>query len=110
MGRVLILEPDPEVRELISRVVSRLGHEPLAPARLPARVPSGVDAVFLEPAWAPALELAGRLRERNPKLPVVFESIDPASPGLPSLTPVRHLLKPFGLRVLEQAIEAVLPS
>jgi CheY-like chemotaxis protein len=110
MGRVLILEPDPEVRELIRRVVARLGHEPVAPARVPVRAPAAVDALFLEPAWAPALELAGRLRERDPKLQVVFESIEPESPGLGNLQPVRHLVKPYGLRALEQAIKAVLPS
>jgi hypothetical protein len=89
MGRVLILEPDAEVRELISRVVSRLGHEPLAPARVPTHVPGAVEAVFLEPAWAPALELAGKLRGRTPKLPMVFESIEPEGFGLDSLRPVR---------------------
>ena len=107
MGRVLILEPDAEVRELIRRVVSRLGHEPLAPASLPAHVPTALDAVVLEPAWAPALELARRLREGDPKLPVVFESIEPWTPEFESLRPLRYLVKPFGLREFEEAIQAV---
>jgi CheY-like chemotaxis protein len=110
VGRVLILEPDPEVRELIRRVVSRLGHEPLAPTRLPVRGLAAVDAVFLEPAWAPVLELARGLRERNPELPVVFESIEPVSPARAALRPVHYLVTPFGLRELEQAIEAVLAT
>jgi hypothetical protein len=107
MGRVLILEPDAEVRELIRRVVSRLGHEPLAPARMPAHIPAALDAVVLEPAWAPALELARRLLEGDPKLPVVFESIEPWIPEFDSLRPLRYLVKPFGLRELEEAIQAV---
>jgi DNA-binding response OmpR family regulator len=107
MGRVLILEPDAEVRELIRRVVSRLGHEPLAPARMPAHIPAALDAVVLEPAWEPALELARRLREGDPKLPVVFESIEPWTPEFESLRPLRYLVKPFGLRELEEAIQAV---
>jgi hypothetical protein len=44
---------------------------------MPAHIPAALDAVVLEPAWAPALELARRLLEGDPKLPVVFESIEP---------------------------------
>jgi two-component SAPR family response regulator len=69
-----------------------------------------IDAVFLEPAWAPGLELARKLHERNPKLPMVFESVEPGAPVPDNLQPLRYLLKPFGLRELEQAIEAALAA
>jgi DNA-binding NarL/FixJ family response regulator len=84
-----------------------LGHEPVAPTRVPARVPAALDAVVLEPAWTPALELARRLRERDTNLAVVFESIEPWISEVESLRPLRYLLKPFGLRELEEAIHAV---
>ena len=110
MGRVLILEPDAEVRELIRRVVLRLGHEPLAPERLPVRRLGTLDAVFLEPAWAPGLELARKLHERDRRLPIVFESLEPRGTVREDPRPLRYLQKPFGLRELEQAIEAALAS
>jgi hypothetical protein len=41
---------------------------------------------------------------------VVFESIEPVSPARAALRPVDYLVTPFGLRELEQAIEAVLAT
>jgi two-component SAPR family response regulator len=108
MGRVLILEPDAEVRALVGRVVARLGHEPLAPASLPFPALDSLDAVVLEPAWAPALELARRLREHDPRLPLVLESIEATSDARAGLRPVRYLVKPFRLGELEEAIIAAL--
>jgi hypothetical protein len=66
MGRILTLEPDAEVRKLLRQVVVRLGHEALGPGHVPTRAPGSLDAVFLEPTWAPALELARGLRKRAP--------------------------------------------
>jgi hypothetical protein len=65
VARVLILEPNTDLRELISRVVSRLGHEPIAPATLPVSELAPLDALLLEPTWVPALELARGLRESD---------------------------------------------
>jgi hypothetical protein len=45
--------------------------------------------------------------EGDPKLPVVFESIEPWIPEFDSLRPLRYLVKPFGLHELEEAIQAV---
>jgi DNA-binding response OmpR family regulator len=109
VGRILILEPDPEIRELLRRVVTRLGHEALAPAAVPARAPGGLRAIVLEPHWAPALELVRTLRKREGELPLVFESLQPTSPASGELHPLRYLVKPFGLRELEESIEAVAP-
>jgi DNA-binding response OmpR family regulator len=109
VGRILILEPDPEIRELLRRVVTRLGHDALAPAAVPARVPGGLRAIVLEPYWVPALELARTLRKRDRELPLVFESLEPTSPASGELRPLRYLVKPFGLRELEESIEAVAP-
>ena len=57
MARVLILEPNAEIRELLRRVVSQRGHEALVPEEVPRRAFGDVDAVVLEPEWAPALAL-----------------------------------------------------
>ena len=109
MARVLVLEPDEEIRELLRRVLVRLGHEAVTPGYVPER-PSKVDAVILEPTWPQALELAKALRAGDGRLPIVFASLEPWSTDTTDIRPVRRLLKPFGLRELEGTIRSVLPE
>ncbi len=108
MGRVLILEPNSEVRELIARVAARLGHEPVLVTSLATDDLPSVDAIVLEPAWAPGLEFARTLREGHPGARVVLESIEPDSEARWEFRPVRFLVKPFGLADLEQALASAL--
>src|SRR3989304_2899993 len=56
VARVLIIEPHDEVRDLLARVVRRLGHGVI----FPAPAPGLVDAVIVEPAAAADLALARR--------------------------------------------------
>jgi hypothetical protein len=89
VARILILEPD-GVRELIRRVVARLGPEPLAPsahARPHLRSPR---------RRRPRAGLGSHVREHR--------AVDPE---FESLRALRYLVKPFGLRELEEAIQAV---
>jgi DNA-binding response OmpR family regulator len=109
VGRALVLEPDPEIRELLRRAVVRLGHEALAPAYIPTGTLPALEAVVLEPAWAPALELVKALRAKDAGLALVFASLELTSAESAALRPVRYLVKPFGLRELEEAINAALP-
>jgi DNA-binding response OmpR family regulator len=109
VGRVLVLEPNEEIRELLARVLVRLGHEVVAPGYVPERPPN-VDAVILEPTWPQALELAKALRGADGRMPIVFASLEPWGVDSTGIRPVRRLLKPFGLRDLEAAIRAVLPE
>jgi hypothetical protein len=105
-----VLEPNEEVRELLRRVLVRLGHEAVAPGEVPSRPIADVDAVILEPTWAPALEFVKVLRARDGNLPLIFASLDPWAVDTADLRPVRRLLKPFGLGDLEGAIRWMLPS
>lgn len=68
--RVLIAEPDPDIRLLLELAVVRLGHELVG-----ADERSGVDAVVLEPACPVARSLLRRFQRRVP--PVVCLSIYP---------------------------------
>jgi CheY-like chemotaxis protein len=105
VASVLLTEPHAEVRELLGRMLVRLGHEPvLAPADRPGDLPE-CDVLLLEPAAATAYELAERLRRRSPELPIVVASIYLPSPPVMALDPVAYLVKPFPLAELEQAIE-----
>jgi hypothetical protein len=104
VARVLICEPDPEVRELLSRVVVRLGHEPLFDnAEL-----APVDAIVLEPSHAPSVERAQAFRAVNGHTPIVCASIDLPDAGSHRLAPTAYLVKPFALPDLEAALSRAL--
>lgn len=95
--RVLIAEPDPDVRLLLELAVARLGHQPVA-----ATDRSNVDAVVLEPSCPVALSVLSRFRRRVP--PVVCLSIYPReSVNAPAETVV-YLQKPTSSAQLRAAL------
>jgi CheY-like chemotaxis protein len=104
VARVLICEPHPEVRELLRRIVVRLGHEPLLEDAALERV----DAIVLEPAHAPSVERAQAFRGAKGDTPIVCTSIELPDAGSRRLNPVAYLVKPFALPDLEHAIHAAL--
>ena len=105
MARVLILEPDEEIRELFAHMLTRLGHEPLTSAE----EAGSCDAVLLEPAWEPGVALTWRLRHERRDLPVIAASVLSSPPGGASPLPVvRHLVKPFTLVQLADAVAEAL--
>jgi hypothetical protein len=104
VARVLICEPHPEVRELLSRIVVRLGHDPvLDDARL-----GRVDAILLEPAHPPSVERAAAFKAVDETTPVVCASIDLPNAGTRRLRPVSYLVKPFALPDVERALSQAL--
>jgi CheY-like chemotaxis protein len=103
---VLICEPHPEVRELLSRIVVRLGHEPvLEDAEL-----APVDVILLEPSHAPSVERAQAFRAVNGNTPIVCASIELPDAGSRRLAPVAYLVKPFALPDLQHAISRALSN
>jgi len=101
---VLICEPHPEVRELLTRIVSRMGHEPvLEDADL-----CEVEAIVLEPAHAPSVERAQAFRVASHGAALICGSIDPPNAGTRRLEPVAHLIKPFALPEMKAALTAAL--
>jgi len=113
VANILILDPYPELRELLSRVVSRLGHTPMSEEE--ARVhPELVDAVVLEPSMVRGLALTRILKETDPDLPVVTNSVYPlgslgeSEAEVEALQPAAHLVKPFLLPQISSAIELAL--
>ena len=106
MAEILILEPHPEVRDLLLRIVRRLGHEPIVMPDATVDLPVA-DVVLLEPADGNALSVARAVREAHGSA-VVCVSIYPPSEGALSLEPVSYLLKPFSLVELEDALVTAL--
>ena len=107
MARILIAEPYPEVRELLSLIVTRLGHTPVV--RRAGEAPPEVDLLVAEPGTPGTLELAHELRAAQPALPIVVVSFLPQPPTWTALAPAAYVLKPFTVVQLEKAVESALP-
>lgn len=106
MGRILIGEPHPEIRELLTHVVRGLGFESVS-------IPHGsgssdldrIDVLLLEPGDYESRTVASRLRAQDPDLPIVCVSIyPPHTDDLAQLEPVAYLVKPFSLTALQSAL------
>jgi hypothetical protein len=104
VGRVLICEPDPEVRELLRRVVERHGHEPV----VETNGLKDLAAIVVEPSDVVSVEVAQAARALDPELPIVCASIEPPTPGSRRLAPVAHVVKPFTLSEFDRALTAAL--
>lgn len=100
MARILIVEPHAEVRDLLERVVRRLGDDPVRLSGT-ADVPE-VDAAVVEPAASGGAEIVQALHDAG--VPTIVVSIYPPTPELRHLEPAAYLLKPFSLAELENAI------
>jgi hypothetical protein len=101
---VLICEPHPEVRELLKRIVTRLGHEPV----LDDAALGHVEVIVVEPAHTPSVERAQAFRAVAGDVPVICASIDFPNGGTKRLQPVAHLVKPFALPDIEAALTQAL--
>jgi hypothetical protein len=104
VARILILEPHADVRDLMAHVVEDAGHEPV----LDEEGAAPVDAMLLEPTSPFVRRVARRVLARRPQTTVVCVSIGPLSPTSSSLRPAVHVLKPFSLGELKQALADVL--
>jgi CheY-like chemotaxis protein len=108
VARILIIDPSPEIRELLVRSVRWLGHQPLPIDELArSTLPRG-DAAIVEPATDESFAAALELRAAQPELPIVCLSIYPRSDATAALTPVGYVLKPFSLAELENALTAAI--
>jgi CheY-like chemotaxis protein len=101
--RILIAEPNDDVRALLELTVERIGYEPVAAHERPE--PSEVDAVLLEPACAVGRSIIHRFGDASP--PVVCLSIYPREQGLEPAASVAYLLKPASPSAIGDALRGV---
>ena len=95
MALFLIIEPNEDIRQLYAAVVRGLGH----------------DASFLNggPMADPeSFAAALRLQRDNPALPVICASVHKPSQHIDLLEACTHLLKPFSLVELTDALQLAL--
>ena len=107
MGKVYVVEPSVEVRDLFALLLARLGHEAVVHSRNGASE-EGIDVLLVEPADPDAFALARDLHRRRPEVPIVCASIEPKTSAVTELDPRAYLVKPFGLAELERALATAL--
>jgi hypothetical protein len=101
--RVLIAEPNDDVRTLLELTVQRLGYEAV---RLQDRTGRGdVDAMLLEPACAIGRSALRRFGDDAP--PVICLSIYPREEGLEPSASVAYLVKPASTAAIGDALRSV---
>jgi len=105
MALFQIIEPHEKIRRLYEEVVRGLGHEV---AVIDGPHSCDPHVVLVEPADAESFEAALRLRRERPGLPILCASIDHPNRQARGLQPSTHLLKPFRLADLTDALQLAL--
>jgi len=110
MARILISEPRGDVREMLAKMLTRLGHEPIL-----ARVPmpehfAGVELFLVETAGALGVTRVQAARHAAPQLPIVGMSGETPPEDLRELGIELDgwLSKPFSAEQLGEVIARVL--
>jgi len=101
VARILIVEPEPDLRLLAEQAVLELGHEAMLLEAYTAGTP--VDVLLLATS-ADAVAIAQAHRRSDPALAIVSLGTLDASADIRRLEPVAHLLKPYTLRDLARAL------
>jgi CheY-like chemotaxis protein len=112
MARILISESHQDVRRLLERMLTRLGHEPVR-----VRVPDteqlmSADVVIVEPSDPIGVVLSQAASIARPSLPLICASVTEPPTELTELGVIFSacLIKPFTTKQLEAAIEEALHS
>ncbi|HZR96957.1 MAG TPA: response regulator [Gaiellaceae bacterium] len=101
--RILIAEPNADVRSFLELTVERLGYEPVAPEPAPAS--ADLDAIIVEPGCALGRSIVHRLGDDAP--PVICLSIYPREDGLEPAGSVAYLVKPSSGAAIADALRSV---
>jgi DNA-binding NtrC family response regulator len=110
MARILISESHEDVRRLLERMVTRLGHEPVAVMAPTPQQLTSADVFVLEPAAPIGAVLAQAAHLIDSSLPLICASVTAPAPELAELgiAFTATLVKPFTLEQLGAAIELAL--
>lgn len=107
-GRVLIVEPDADIRELLVERCRRFGLEPVADGldeqgRLPE-----ADLIVAEPASPRTQAVLAAHRAQQSRIPIVFVSIYPPANGVLRSSAVAYLVLPCSSEDFERALSKAL--
>ena len=101
--RILIAEPNDDVRALLELTVRRLGYQAVQPEERPGR--GDVDAMLLEPGSAVGHSVLRRFGDDAP--PVICLSVFPREEGLEPPACVAYLVKPSSTGAISDALRSV---
>ena len=104
--RILIAEPNDDVRSLLEIIVHKLGFHPVSPADCRSR--EDADAAVIEPGSVYARSVLRRLGEHVP--PVVCFSIYSRDAGYEPPQSVAYLLKPASNAAVGAALRVALAA
>jgi CheY-like chemotaxis protein len=106
MARILISESHEDVRRLLVRMLTRLGHEPVVVTMPAPEQLLGADVLMVEPAAPIGAVLAQAARLVNPSLPLICASVAAPPAELAELGVVfaAVLVKPFTSAQMDAAI------
>ena len=105
--RVLVLEPDADVRDLLVASLLRQGYEPILKLEGEGLPP---DVILLEPSSRRARSDAEHARRLHPGLRIVCLSIYPREAALEPAGTAAYLVKPTVNGVLGRAIASALDA
>jgi CheY-like chemotaxis protein len=105
MARVLIIEPEPDLRSLAEQALIELGHEPVLFGDDAEGEP--VDVVILA-TFNGMAAVAHELRRKLGDPPIICLDTRPASSSTHALAPVAHLTEPYTLAQLQAALSRAL--
>jgi CheY-like chemotaxis protein len=110
MAQILISEPNDDVRRMLERMVTRLGHKPILVRVLAPQQLQSADVLMVEPTAPTGAVLAQAACIVNPSLPLICASVTASPPELAELGVVfaATLVKPFTAEQLRVAIEEAL--
>jgi CheY-like chemotaxis protein len=103
MPRILIAEPNADVRSLLELTVSRLGYEAVGAEE--RELHRDIDAIILEPGCAVGRSVVRRFGDGTP--PVICLSIYEREQGLEPPQSVAYLVKPSSATAIGDALRAV---
>jgi CheY-like chemotaxis protein len=107
MARVLIVDPEPDLRLLAAEAVTELGHEAVMLEE--PITPTAADVLMI----APCEEMRGlvqRLRAVSPGLSVILVSVAAPGQDTRALAPAGYLAKPYTLEALARALDRALAA
>jgi len=117
-GRVLVVEDDSHVAELVGDMLQELGYEPRHVANASdaldlIRASADLDLVLTDmvmPGLIGGLDLARRIMAERPDLPVVLTTGYSASASEAAADGLRLLLKPYRIEALAAELQAALKA
>jgi hypothetical protein len=105
MARILIIEPEPDLRSLAEQAVLELGHEPVLFDDHAQGDP--VDVAMLA-TFDGMAAVANELRRRLDNVPIICLDTQPVNIKARALAPIAHLIQPYTLAQLRTVLDRAL--